>query len=644
MGSNSILGVAVCMLVAGATNAMAQSQPTGSWAAEASGDYFYMGRGCSDGTYLYILGGYQGVGSTQAEYYARFRRYDPVNNAWFTMPQIAAGTTTGSAVWGTQYHAAEYHSYNGTNRIFIFGGYNYTGSVGSTSYSAGYTNAIRMFTFTSATTGTWTTLSTTLSSTRYYHTALTYQDRIYIMGGVSSNANEIFNPTNLTMSQGTTMPGYLYYHGAAAVPALGKIYVMAGYGVAGYTGINYEYTPQDNDPTTNDTGGTWTTRANISNGTTQQNVYYGPGVLNLNNRIYVLAGINQSNNQQNNVFEYNPFTNTWAQRASTAYGHYGWPGAAAINGKAYLYGGYPSYFYGEEFTPPDFGSPPNVPSIVTQTGARAETALQAQADQSQFDGWTNTQITFSANVTDPNANQQVRFRVQVKPQAASWNTASAITNLDTGLTAQGVLALNYTIPAGGGYDWRWRVEDAYQNSYPLTPNSWVEAFGTFANQNTNSPDFRSDQVAPADPVAVFPTNLDIQVPDPNVGDVTLNWIESTDNGPVAGISYELQVARDGAFIDIEAQLFSTAGQSSYPIQLSVSRYEKHWRIRARDVGGNFSQWSQPLIFRVTYNDGDNHSAGDAAKVCGSSATGSPALASALLGLAILAMAARRKLA
>jgi len=218
-----------------------------------------------------------------------------------------------------------------------------------------------------------------------------------------------------------------------------------------------------------------------------------------------------------------------------------------------------------------------------------------------------------------------------------------VTSVATPLAVQGVHTLTYNIPADGGYDWRWRVEDAFANSYPLPATGWVEAFGTFAAQNTVSPDFRSDQLPPSDPIAVAPHNVDTQVSDPVFGDVTLHWIEATDNGPVAGISYELQVATDGGFNGIEAQLFSTAGQSSYPVTLTVSRYDKFWRIRARDVGGNFSQWSAPLNFRVTYNDGLNHSAGDAKKVCGMSVAGIPVLGSALLGLAVLALASGRKL-
>ena len=132
------------------------------------------------------------------------------------------------------------------------------------------------------------------------------------------------------------------------------------------------------------------------------------------------------------------------------------------------------------------------------------------------------------------------------------------------------------------------------------------------------------------------------MPDPVYGDVELHWMESTDNGPVAGISYELQVAREGGFIDIEAQLFSTAGTSTYPITLTVSRELKHWRMRARDLGGNFSQWSPPLTFRVTYNDGVDHGAGDGGKCGLMVGAGAPSLVVALLGLALLAQGGRRR--
>jgi hypothetical protein len=640
---SSLLGVCALAagLIGGAAPALAQASPTGTWAAESSGDYFYYGTSCTDGTYMYVLGGYQQIGNTTHEQYARFRRYDPVANAWINMPLIASGTTAGSTVWGYQYPgAAAFHSNNGTNRIFMFGGYVMSGPLGTASTSYTTTNQIRMFTFASATTGTWTTLGSTLSQVSYYNACAAMDDRIYVAGGASITMLNIFNPIDQSVqTNATSMPGYLYYHGMAAVPSLGKIYAMGGYGTAGYTGINYEYTPEDTDPTTNDTGGTWATRAQISNGTTVQPLYLGVGLINLNNRIYVI-GYNSSTAVYNQMFEYNPITNTWVQRANLTYGGYYWPAWVAINGKGYFYGGavYPTT--GEEYTPPNFGSPPNLPTNVGQVGSQSASSLQALADDSQVNGWTNSQVAFTANVTDPDANQQVRFRVQVKPTSAAQWTSAQVVNLQTALGAQGVKTLSWTIPANGSYDWRWRVEDTFGNSYPVQANVWVDAFGTVAAPNTTSPDFRSDQITPTDPVGLAPSDLDFQVPDPNVGSVTLSWLEATDNGPVSGISYELQVARDGGFNDIEAQIFSTAGTSSYPVSLSVSRFEKYWRIRARDVGGNFSLWSPPLRFRVTFNDGEDHGSGDAEKSCGFAAAGLPVLPAALMGLILLAAGRR----
>src|SRR5262245_35277821 len=66
------------VLVAAAASAQAQSQPTGSWPGAESydtGNGFTVGGSASDGTHLYVLGGYWS--GTMA-----FRRYDPANDAW----------------------------------------------------------------------------------------------------------------------------------------------------------------------------------------------------------------------------------------------------------------------------------------------------------------------------------------------------------------------------------------------------------------------------------------------------------------------------------------------------------------------------------------------------------------------------------
>ena len=597
--------LAVVFAACGSAWAQSPTQPTGTWANEASGAYFYYGAIVSDGTYAYLAGGYQsGAGNASGDAYRVIRRYDMVNNSWLTLADMPT-------------------------QVYLNGGAYYNGSIYT--FGNGYYGNGAIYQYTIAS-NSWVQLNATCTGNRYYVKAATCGTKIYVTGGYYngySNLCDEFDPSNNSITARANMPGGMYYHAMAAVPSISKVYSLGGYNNA-YLSVMYEY-----DIATN----AWTTKAPISDGATTQ-PRYGPGAFAVGTRVYVVGGYN--NGYMQTTLEYNSLQNTWVQRANMAYQRY-LHDAANVNGKGYTYGGIPNYTYGEEYTAPDFGLPPDVPTGVGQSGSRAETAFQAQADTSLFDGWTNNQVTFSANVTDPNAAQQVRFMVQVKNQNAQWTQANQITNLATPLGAQGLKTLTYNIPADGGYDWRWRVEDAFANSFPPQPGVWVEAFGTLAAPNTTSPDFRSDQVPPGDPIAVSPHNLDIQVEDPVIGAVTLNWIESTDNGPVAGISYEIQVATEGGFGQIEAQLFSTAGTSSYPVNLTVSRYDKFWRIRARDVGGNLSNWSAPKNFRVTYNDGFDHAAGDAKKSCGMTAGVLPGFGSALLGLAILGLASGRRL-
>ena len=611
------VGILVILVAAGAAHAQSPQLPTGAWANKTGNYNFSYGGSASDGSYLYCFGGYQyGVSQSYPQYYQACTRYDPANDSWITRAYMP----------NPQYYNAGAY-YNGV--VYSFGGYN---------PNYGYWNGIQAY---DVANDSWTTLSATLTSPRYIMPAVTLNNRIYIMGGYYngySAVNDEFDPSNNSVTARASLLNNqgLYYHAAAAVPALGKLYIFAGLLQGQQSSLCHEFTP----PNASAANGSWAAKTNMSNGASAQ-TRYGHVAFTLNNRPYVTGGYNGG--YTNTTFEYNPFQDSWTQRANmnnTRYLHAG----AVVNGKGYVYGGYPTYTSCEEFTPPDFGLPPNAAANVAQAGSRNETALQSKADPNLFDGWTNNQVTFSANVTDPNAGQQVRFRVQVKAQGASWSTPSAVTSLATPLGAQGVHTLSYNIPADGGYDWRWRVEDSYANSNPEAPDAWVEAFGSEASPNTTSPDFRSDQVPPSDPIADAPNNIDIQAPDPYFGDVVLSWVESTDNGPVAGISYEIQVAREGGFGDIEAQLFSTAGVFSYPITLSVSRYNKYWRMRARDIGGNLSHWSNSQFFRVVNDDHLDHGAGDAKKGCGMMVgSGATSLIVGLLGLALIAQGGRRKL-
>src|SRR5690349_7670549 len=82
-----MLACAGSMILAG--TAWAQEEPTGSWADETSAYYFARGGQATDGTYLYLFGGYQfGVSQSYPSFYRRARRYDPAKNAWTTLANL----------------------------------------------------------------------------------------------------------------------------------------------------------------------------------------------------------------------------------------------------------------------------------------------------------------------------------------------------------------------------------------------------------------------------------------------------------------------------------------------------------------------------------------------------------------------------
>ena len=81
--------IACAAMVGLAAAASAQESPTGSWAFETSAYNFARGGCATDGTYMYLFGGYQlGVSASYPSYYRRARRYDPATNAWITIANL----------------------------------------------------------------------------------------------------------------------------------------------------------------------------------------------------------------------------------------------------------------------------------------------------------------------------------------------------------------------------------------------------------------------------------------------------------------------------------------------------------------------------------------------------------------------------
>src|SRR5262245_48658316 len=93
----ALLALAAALLVC-ATGAAPQEDPTGSWAAEASGENCSAGAMASDGTYLYAVGGFQmGTVASFPQFFALLRRYDPAANAWVTLASMPLAVSNNAA-------------------------------------------------------------------------------------------------------------------------------------------------------------------------------------------------------------------------------------------------------------------------------------------------------------------------------------------------------------------------------------------------------------------------------------------------------------------------------------------------------------------------------------------------------------------
>jgi N-acetylneuraminic acid mutarotase len=168
-------------------------------------------------------------------------------------------------------------------------------------------------------TNTWT-FKASMPTPRYFFATAVYQNKIYCIGGYTSNgtatgANEVYDPATDTWETKTAMPTVRI--GLEANAANGKIYLIGGYVPAQYTTYNFSSSfltlNEVYDPVTD----TWATKASIPTASS------GYSSTVVDNKIYVIdSNLNQI---------YNSETDTWSQGASSP-SRIGYGKASATNG------------------------------------------------------------------------------------------------------------------------------------------------------------------------------------------------------------------------------------------------------------------------------------------------------------------------
>jgi hypothetical protein len=145
---------------------------------------------------------------------------------------------------------------------------------------------------------------------------------------------------------------------------------------------------------------------------------------------------------------------------------------------------------------------------------------------------------------------------------------------------------------------------------------------------------------PTTPVLISPHAVDVGVPTPTgAASIGFLWTQCFDPEGFS-ITYELELAKDALFTDIEAsQVDLSINETSQVIFLTGLPATKFWRVRARDLQGQEGAWSTTGTFRVVLDDGVNHGAKDCSISVGAMGVW---LAPALLGFGLIGFGLRRR--
>ncbi len=176
---------------------------------------------------------------------------------------------------------------------------------------------------------TWSTLAPVTPNGNVDMATANYSpinNKVYVMGGSNFADNRVYDVAAGTWSTATAMPDVRAF--AATGYFNGNIYVVGGYNTGNITPAftqTWQY---------NIAANTWTTMTSVP----APLGFGGAGYTTLNGKLYVAGGRSSANAVINTLYIYDMASDTWTQGANlpTAVNV---PGAAAVGGKVYVYGG-----------------------------------------------------------------------------------------------------------------------------------------------------------------------------------------------------------------------------------------------------------------------------------------------------------------
>ena len=178
----------------------------------------------------------------------------------------------------------------------------------------GYTTNLEIYDTLS---NSWTQGSSAANS-RSGHSTTNINNKFYVVGGWGADDSlKIYDPVTDSWSQGASLNNGRYFHTSSLIN--GKLYVVGGSGAEGSLEIY--------DPATD----SWTEGASLALG----RMFHTSSVID--NKLYIVAG-RAGSSYVNSVEIYDPVNGTWEQAASLTTGRYAHTNTV-FNGKLYVVGG-----------------------------------------------------------------------------------------------------------------------------------------------------------------------------------------------------------------------------------------------------------------------------------------------------------------